>query len=98
MNNNTAQGGASGELNIESAANGGNGYGGGVCVAGGTVTLSSDTVDGNQAVGGADNTTFSLSFGGNGYGGGVYMAGGTESLSSDIVDTPRSSPPSSSGL
>jgi hypothetical protein len=57
-------------------------------VAGGTVTLSSDIVDSNQAVGGGV-VAFALqsTSGGNAYGGGVYVACGTVTLCSDTVQS-----------
>jgi hypothetical protein len=56
--------------------------GGGICVAGGSVSLSSDTVEYNSATG---NNQFSFS--GVGYGGGIYIASGaTVTLCSDTVE------------
>jgi hypothetical protein len=79
---------------------GGNGYGGALYVAGGTATLSNDTLSANGAPGGPGGpgggggpggTSYnggsggSGGPGGNGYGGGLYAAGGTVGLSSDTL-------------
>ncbi len=56
---------------------GGAGYGGGVYVATGAVTLSSNTLNSNQAGGG--------NAGGSGFGGGLEVAGGNVTLGSDTI-------------
>jgi hypothetical protein len=48
----------------------------------GTVSLSTDTVDGNQAAGGSSIGTTGLA-----YGGGIFVSGGTVNLSSDTLDS-----------
>jgi hypothetical protein len=58
---------------------GGNGFGGGVYVAGGTVSLTGATLSGNTARGGP-RSDYSSGPGGNGFGGAVYVAAGTVSL------------------
>jgi hypothetical protein len=50
-------------------------------VLGGTVTLTSDIVSSNSAVGGSSTDTAD----GYGIGGGLYLAGGTVTLRSDTV-------------
>jgi hypothetical protein len=75
---------AAGGAGANSGVNGGNGYGGGLYVAGGTVNLQGGTlVQNNQARGGAGGNSFSSTpgNGGNGFGGGIYVAGGTVNLS-----------------
>ena len=67
---------------------GGNGTGGGLYVAGGSVRLTDDTVSGNIAEGGngghgghGNNTTIGSGYngglGGNAFGGGLFVAGGS---------------------
>jgi hypothetical protein len=74
---------------------GGNGFGGGLYVAGGTVTVVSATLSGNTAQGGrgrAGKISFASYYngatggnGGNGYGGGLYVAAGTVNLTNDTL-------------
>jgi uncharacterized repeat protein (TIGR01451 family) len=71
---------------------GANAYGGGLYVAGGTVTLSNDTLSGNNAQGGNGGSGgSSLIFGasggsgGAGSGGGMYVASGSVTLSNDTL-------------
>lgn len=64
---------------------GGNAYGGGVYIAGGTATLTDVTLSSNYVTGGSGATItsgidFNASPGGNGYGGGLYVAGGAVTL------------------
>jgi hypothetical protein len=75
-----------------------NGYGGGICVAGGTVTLSSDTVESNAALGGYGAFVAPGLLGyGFGFGGGIYIASGaTATLCSDTVQSNSASGPTSS--
>jgi hypothetical protein len=69
-------------------ASGGNGYGGGMYVNGGTVTLNGDTIDSNQANGGhGGGGGLNIlgkggdgSYGGDGAGGGLYVNAGTVTL------------------
>jgi hypothetical protein len=66
--------------------NAGNGYGGGLCVAGGTVTLTSEMVLSNTAVGGVGGYGYlHPGVGGNAYGGALYAFGGTTTLRTDTV-------------
>jgi hypothetical protein len=76
---------------------GGDGLGGGLYVAGGTVTLTSSTLTSNTARGG-DGGNGSNSPGGSGFigyggvggaglGGGLYVAGGTVTLTNDTVSS-----------
>ncbi|HEY7310781.1 MAG TPA: choice-of-anchor Q domain-containing protein [Gemmataceae bacterium] len=58
----------------------GNGFGGGLYVAAGTVTLTNDAFDANSAEG---------DLGGNGFGGGLYVAGGTVTLTNDTLNGNR---------
>jgi hypothetical protein len=84
IQNNTAIGAATGS-----------GYGGGICVAGGTANVSSATVGalpvggfpGNTALGGynATNGTYAAFGPGAGYGGGVYVGSGTATLTNDFI-------------
>jgi hypothetical protein len=64
---------------------GGNGFGGGLYEAGGTVNVSNATISGNTAAGGSGGGSLagvsSGGAGGNGSGGGLYVAGGTLTLS-----------------
>jgi hypothetical protein len=53
-------------------------------IAAGNVTLSSDTVDKNQAI---DGTTRFVEGDGNAYGGGIYVNSGTVNLSGDVVNS-----------
>ena len=57
--------------NVAMGANGGDGFGGGIYVSGGTVTVSDCRITGNEADGSAGSTD------GQGGGGGLYNAGGT---------------------
>jgi hypothetical protein len=85
LSGNTAQGGkgASSVDAMFASGDGGNAYGGGLCVTGGTVVnLSGSTVSSNQALGGLPDTP---SFGGAAYGGGIYLERATVSLRNDTV-------------
>jgi uncharacterized repeat protein (TIGR01451 family) len=67
---------------------GGAGSGGGIYAAAGTVTLSNDTLSGNNAKGGTGGTGgsgHSGGAGGAGSGGGLYEAGDTVTLSNDTL-------------
>jgi len=66
---------------------GGNGLGGGLYVAGGTVTLTSDTLSSNSARGGQGGGWYggTGAAGGDGFGGALYVAGGTVTLRNDTV-------------
>ena len=60
------------------ASGGGNGYGGGIYIAGGTASLSGSTFTGNVAAGGDKGSAYSPDEavrGGNGFGGGLFAAG-----------------------
>ena len=60
---------------------GGNGYGGGICIAGGIASLSASTFTGNAAAGGDGGNGFyadDAAAGGNGFGGGLFTAGRAE--------------------
>jgi hypothetical protein len=84
LENNTALGGEGGEGGCPGPdyGNGGNGFGGGLDVAGGNVTVSSNTfVEYNTAKGGSAGSKP-----GTGYGGGIYVAGGTVTLCNDTVE------------
>jgi hypothetical protein len=73
----------------------GNGYGGGICVAGGTASISNTTIGaspispsgGNTALGGYNSSTGNYTpFGpAAGYGGGVYVGAGTATFTSDVI-------------
>jgi hypothetical protein len=69
-----------------SPAKGGNAYGGALCIAGGTASISNsffgsfNQPKGNTAQGGQSNTVS-----GSGYGGAVYVAAGTVTLNADTV-------------
>jgi uncharacterized repeat protein (TIGR01451 family) len=74
--------------------NGGAGLGGAMYVAGGTVTLTHDTISGNKAQGGTgapggtginSRKDGSGGTGGAGSGGGLYVAGGTVTLTNDTL-------------
>ena len=70
--------------------NGGNGYGGGLYVAGGTVSIASSTISNNKAQGGTGAAALTLSTGGTGgtgSGGGVYVDAGTATLTGDTLDS-----------
>jgi hypothetical protein len=82
---NATQAGAAG-------GNGANASGGGLYVAGGSVTLSNDTLSGNNAQGGnggqGGNAAFGGGSGGSGgdaTGGGLYVASGTVTLTNDTL-------------
>ncbi len=88
LSSNTAQGGfgtldglgtVAGGVGLKPHVPGASGYGGGLYVAAGAVTLSDDTLSANAALGGSGGD------GGNGYGGGVYVAGGSVTLSNDTL-------------
>jgi len=75
-----------------------NGYGGGIFVGSGAVTLSSGTVENNAAIGGYGSFTPFVRGYGDGFGGGVYVAsGGTVTASNDTVSSNSADGPSSSG-
>jgi hypothetical protein len=95
INSNQAIGGQGG--NLPDGCRGGDGLGGGLYVAGGTVSMSSVAFFSNIAQGGIGGNgtplkhekTWGLSWGGsggNGLGGGLYVASGTTSLSNTTVD------------
>jgi hypothetical protein len=68
----------------------GDGYGGGIYMAGGTLSINDSTLADNQAVGGNNfagvtNGTGSPLPGGNGYGGGLYISGGTVSINNSTL-------------
>jgi hypothetical protein len=66
-------------------------------VAGGTVTLSSDTVESNAALGGHGAFVTPLKCYGYGFGGGIYIASGAAAtLCSDTVQSNSASGPTSS--
>jgi hypothetical protein len=67
-------------------SNGGAGWGGGLFVAGGTVSLTGIIVSNNIALGGSGG-----SHSGNAYGGGIYMDKAPATLSSDTVNCNRAS-------
>ncbi len=74
--------------------NGANAYGGGIYVAGGSVTLTNDTLSSNNADGGqggaGGSTGSGLSSGGNGgagSGGGLYVAAGTLTMTNDTLSS-----------
>jgi hypothetical protein len=69
------------------SAAGGNGDGGALYVAAGTVTATGDTISGNTAHGGQGGDSYKTTGGpgGNGYGGAVYAAGATITLRNDTV-------------
>jgi CSLREA domain-containing protein len=82
--NNTAQG--------SNDPGGSTGAGGGLYVAGGTATLTNDTLDANLAQGGAGGPGGEGGLGGSGgtaAGGGLYVAGGTATLTNDTLDANR---------
>lgn len=64
---------------------GGNGLGGALYVAGGTVTLTGDTLSANSAQGGPGGAGSPGGPGGNGFGGALYAAGGTLTMRNDTV-------------
>ena len=64
---------------------GGAGSGGGLYVASGTVTLTNDTITGNDGQGRNGGIGTSGGFGGDGSGGGVYLAGGTTNLANTLI-------------
>jgi hypothetical protein len=73
-----------------------NGYGGGMYVAGGSVTLSSDTVENNTALGGYGAFAPVRGYG-DGFGGGICIASGaTATLCSETVQSNSASGPTSS--
>jgi hypothetical protein len=94
LQNNQAIGGA-GTHSTDLVKNGfgGNAFGAGVYVAGGTANITGATIDNNVAVGGNGGSIDPGGVGfpptapaGNASGGGVYIAAGTVTLSSDTVD------------
>jgi hypothetical protein len=86
---NTAQGGAGANAS-STGAHAASGYGGGIYVTGGTLTMNFDRVESNTAQGGnaAPQGTGSGAFvvSGFGYGGDLYAASGSVSLINDVVD------------
>jgi hypothetical protein len=86
---NTAQGGAGANLSSNGARSA-SGYGGGIYVARGSLTMNADRVESNTAQGGkaAPQGTggYSFWFSGFGYGGGLCVAGGSVTLTNDTVD------------
>ena len=92
LKSNTAQGGNGGvTVSRHSGAHGGSAFGGGLYVGNGTVTLTNDTVNGNDAIGGYGVTQAGNTLG-SGHlvqayasGGGIYINGGTVSLDSYTV-------------
>jgi hypothetical protein len=109
LSGNTAVGGtgglgggsSSGSGTCGAGGSGGTGSGGGVCMAGGTVTLSSDTLSSNTAQGGTGGGGGSIitgtgatmaaggagGSGGTGSGGGLCVAGGSVTLSKDTLSS-----------
>ncbi len=85
ISGNTAQG----EAAYDASEQAGSGYGGGLYVASGTVTMTSSTISSNAAFGGTcfwDPTTgYFTGGGGFAYGGGLYVASGTVSMTSVTV-------------
>jgi predicted outer membrane repeat protein len=75
----------------------GSGYGGGICIAGGTADISNTTIGsppaegyaGNTALGGYDQftNTYAPLGPGAGYGGGVYVGGGTVTFTNDTIES-----------
>jgi hypothetical protein len=63
-----------------------NGYGGGICIAGGTATLADSTLDHNWAVGGYNPNTGQYSSQAEGFGGGLYVGAGTATLTNDDIE------------
>jgi hypothetical protein len=91
QNNQAIGGGGVGGKSFAKTGVGGNAFGGGVFVAGGSANITGDTVDDNVTTGGPGGSFFRLdgyifATAGNGSGGGVYIAAGTVTLSSDTVD------------
>jgi hypothetical protein len=92
LQNNQASGGAGATPTfILKNGFGGNAFGAGVYVAGGTANITGATIDNNVAAGGNGGPTPGVNFppdgkGGNASGGGLYIAAGTVTLSSDTVD------------
>jgi hypothetical protein len=71
-------------------ADGGNAYGAGVYVAGGTANFTTATLSGNEAIGGTNGETFGLGtfatgVPGSAFGGALYVATGTVSLTGILV-------------
>jgi hypothetical protein len=104
VSGNTAQGGPGGRGGVlrttfgrrsgQPGGMGGNGFGGGLYVAGGSLTLGSTTLSANSALGGTGGTGGNGSRGGaggnggnggNGFGGGLYVAAGTVTLTNDTA-------------
>ena len=83
------------DYNTVIGAGTGSGYGGGICIAGGTVNISSSTIGGsplspggrNTALGGYNQSTGNYTpFGpAAGYGGGVYVGAGTATFTNDSI-------------
>jgi hypothetical protein len=86
---NQALGGSGGDIPFTSpgfAGPGGEGSGGGISVAGGTVTLDAVDLLSNLAQGGQGGSDAgSGGQGGNGFGGALYVGAGTVTLSNDTV-------------
>ncbi len=62
---------------------GGPGMGGGIFMAGGTLTINSSTIADNEAAGG--NVYYGYAAPGDGYGGGLYIAGGTVAINNSTI-------------
>jgi hypothetical protein len=76
-----------------SSASGGPAYparsasGGGIYVSGGTLSISSSTITGNEAIGGSTGSLGDAEGpAGNGQGGGLYIAGGSVSINNSTLD------------
>jgi hypothetical protein len=71
---------------------GGSAFGGGLCVGGGTATISSTTISSNTAQGGAggsgyryQRSVYSDGAGGNGFGGGLSVTGGSVTIHTSSI-------------
>ncbi len=81
---NMAQGGNGGSAS--QAVGAGSGYGGGVYVAAGAVTMDHVTLEANTAQSGGLAPPYNSLPSGYGYGGGLFVAGGSVTLTNDSVD------------
>jgi hypothetical protein len=70
---------------------GGPGEGGGIYVAGGTVTLNQCTLAADQASGGPRGPGLGLAPPGNAYGGGIYLAGGSVAVNQSTLSADQGS-------